>query len=90
MNLDDYLPNVAGAFEARPRSAGGRAIILIDDVLTTGATLCAAARALAAAGWLTIGAVTLARALPYDIRATGGTSRAPHDSSDRGEQWPYG
>ena len=81
---EERADNVAGAFEAAPRSAGGRAIILIDDVLTTGATLCAAACALAAAGWLTIGAVTLARALPYDIRVAGGTSRTPHDNSDRG------
>lgn len=49
----------------------GRAVILVDDVLTTGATLSAAARALADAGWTTVGAVTFARALPYDIRAGG-------------------
>jgi predicted amidophosphoribosyltransferase len=47
------------------------AVILVDDVLTTGATLVAAATALGAAGWRTVGAVTFARALPYELRAAG-------------------
>ena len=44
------------------------AIILIDDVLTTGATLAAAARSLEQAGWKQVGAVTFARALPFAVR----------------------
>jgi predicted amidophosphoribosyltransferase len=44
---------------------------LIDDVLTTGATLVAAATALGAAGWSAVGAITFARALPYERRAAG-------------------
>jgi predicted amidophosphoribosyltransferase len=73
--------NVAGAFVADPGlapglgpGAGGRAgatVILIDDVLTTGATLVAAATALGAAGWSAVGAITFARALPYERRAAG-------------------
>ncbi len=43
-------------------------IILVDDVLTTGATLVAAASALQDAGWSRMGAVTFARALPFVVR----------------------
>jgi ComF family protein len=53
--------NVAGAFRATRPLAGAR-VVLVDDVLTTGATLVAAAEALGAAGAATVGAVTFARA----------------------------
>jgi len=66
------LANVAGAFvgieaPAMIRAPGSRVrpAILVDDVLTTGATLDAAATALASAGWPTVGAVTFARAMPF-------------------------
>ena len=62
------LANVAAAFTAAPAAREATAIV-IDDVLTTGATLSAAAGALADAGWKDVIAVTFARALPYEIRA---------------------
>lgn len=57
--------NVRGAFEVRkPESIRGRDIVLIDDVMTTGATLSACARALKKAGGRNVWALTLARATP--------------------------
>ena len=53
--------NVAGAFGVRGRVPGTR-VALVDDVLTTGATLASCAAALSAAGAGTVGAVTFARA----------------------------
>jgi ComF family protein len=55
--------NLEGGFSASPRISG-RDVVLIDDVLTTGATLRAAADALRAAGARSVFGVTLARALP--------------------------
>jgi predicted amidophosphoribosyltransferase len=40
----------------------GRGIVLVDDVVTTGATLDACARALVDAGAASVGCVTFARA----------------------------
>jgi ComF family protein len=55
------LANLAGAFSASPRLVAGRPIVLVDDVLTTGATLAACARALHAGGAREVSAIVVAR-----------------------------
>jgi len=54
--------NMAGAFKAEARAVRGRAVILIDDVCTTGSTLRACAEALMAAGAAGVWGLTVARA----------------------------
>ncbi len=65
--------NVAGAFEMRRRAdVAGKQILLIDDVMTTGATASACASVLKRAGAQSVSLVTLAR---VDRRAF--SSRGP-------------
>jgi len=59
----DRWRNVAGAFAAEGPPLAGLAVAVVDDVLTTGATLGSATTALARLGPASIGAVTFARAL---------------------------
>lgn len=56
------LTNVASAFAYSGASIGGRSLLLLDDVATTGATLDACAAALKAAGSGPVFGFTLARA----------------------------
>nr|WP_242480432.1 ComF family protein [Rhodovibrio sodomensis] len=56
--------NVAGAFAVHPGRAGrvrGRSVLLVDDVLTTGATVAACTRVLKRAGARQVDVLTLAR-----------------------------
>jgi ComF family protein len=52
--------NLTGAFQADPKAQGCN-IVLVDDVLTSGATLVSAARTLRRAGAASVMAVTVAR-----------------------------
>ncbi|GIW39982.1 MAG: amidophosphoribosyltransferase [Candidatus Binatia bacterium] len=56
--------NVRDAFRARPGRVRDRCVLLVDDVVTSGATLLACARALRDAGARGVSALCLARAVP--------------------------
>jgi predicted amidophosphoribosyltransferase len=65
LSLSARRENVRGVFQsARQELIRGRTVVLIDDVMTTGATLSACARALKRAGARHVVALTLARATP--------------------------
>ena len=64
LTREERASNLQGAFRLTPEAAGlavERRIVLIDDVLTTGATLNACARALLKAGAARVDALTFAR-----------------------------
>lgn len=61
---DGRFANLAGAIRVHPRHRariGTRAVLLVDDVMTSGATLVAAADACLGAGAASVSVVTLAR-----------------------------
>jgi ComF family protein len=64
----DRDTNVHGAFAASERVTG-RSLVLVDDVLTTGATAREGARVLKAAGAVQVFVLTLARARRESLRA---------------------
>lgn len=61
LSLDERLVNIAGAFRVpEPDKVDGKRVLLVDDVITTGATAAACAQALLDAGAQSVFAVSLA------------------------------
>lgn len=58
LSIEERSRNLAFAYTAVP--AAGRTAIVVDDVVTTGATLRESARALRASGWPVLGAAIIA------------------------------
>jgi ComF family protein len=63
LNFSERQKNVKDAFRGDAGMVAGKCVLLVDDVMTTGATLNACANALQAAGAAPIFALTLARAV---------------------------
>jgi ComF family protein len=61
MSREQRRENIRGAFSAAREQVAGREVLLIDDVMTTGATVCECARVLRAAGAKTVCVLTVAR-----------------------------
>ena len=60
-DMEERRRNVEGSFTVQDDSLAGSAVLLVDDVCTTGSTLSACAAALKAAGVPSVWAVTVAR-----------------------------
>jgi predicted amidophosphoribosyltransferase len=59
----ERLENVSGAFQGRPKIVKGKSILVIDDVITSGATIDACAAGLRKAGAKEVYGLSLARAV---------------------------
>ncbi|WP_255447571.1 ComF family protein [Schumannella sp. 10F1B-5-1] len=82
LGVEERAENLRGAMSAR-RPLLGRRIVLVDDVVTTGATLAEAARAVQAAGGEVLGAIVVA-STPKLFRGAGDgastvSARAPDE-----------
>ena len=60
-SVEERLANMSGAFVCADNSVTGKAVLLVDDVTTTGATLDSAAAALKRAGAAYVWGLTVAK-----------------------------
>ncbi len=87
LSLQARRENVRGVFAvALPEPIRNREVVLVDDVMTTGATLSACAGALKRAGALRVLALTLARATPQFPDVVSAGLDVPVDDSARGQR----
>ena len=82
------LRSLAGCFQGGPRRVRGRSVLLVDDVLTTGATAHAAARALRRAGAAAVHLVVACRSEGGRARAKRGSGRPPEYGSTQSREAP--
>ena len=79
LTFEERWDSVRGAFATRPGSkVDNLRVLLVDDVMTTGATLDAAARALRDAGAKSVIGLTVARAARHPAVGSGGSN--PRDA----------
>ncbi len=82
LGREDRARNTAGSLRAR--GVAGCAVLIVDDVVTSGATLCEAERALRAAGAVVIGAATVASTPRYRSGERGDTAIVTAATGDTG------
>ena len=78
LSREDRLKNVRGAFDCAQRFDGKR-VAVVDDVMTTGATLSEAAKVLKIAGAAHVSAWVIARADKHNDLMTADSATVPFD-----------
>lgn len=81
LSLDQRRENIEGAFWADPKPAKGKRVLVIDDVVTSGATLNECAGALFAAGAVEVYGLTVAQAKSFRTASQQDTSDYPSENT---------